>query len=173
MFKKISLPIIFLIILQSVIIADDKITYINMEVLMNKSIAGQSIVKQLEGMHKKNIKNFKSSEENLKNEEKNILAQKNILSKEEFENKIKLLRNEAKKYRENRRKAIDELNSKRIAATSELLKVINPILKNYSADNSISMIFQKKNIIIGKVELDITNDVLKIINDKIKKINIK
>ena len=173
MLKRFFFGIILFFYTQSAVIADNKITYINMNILMNKSIAGKSIVDQLEKLHKNNVNNFKSAEENLKKEEQLILSQKNILNKDEFESKIKSLRSDAKKYRADRRKKIDDLNSKRIAATSKLLKEINPILKDYSAKNSISMIFQKKNIIIGKVELDITNDILKIVNKEIKKINIK
>ena len=57
-------------------------------------------------------------------------------------------------------------------ATSELISLIQPILAEYANKNSISIIFQKKNIIIGKTELDITEDILKILNEKHKKITI-
>ena len=54
---------------------------------------------------------------------------------------------------------------------------IGPMSKNivdtvidYAAENNISIIVQKKNIIMGKKELDITDDVLKIVDEKITKI---
>ena len=50
----------------------------------------------------------------------------------------------------------DSINKKRLDATSELISLIQPILAEYADNNSISIIFQKKNIIIGKTELDIT-----------------
>ena len=34
------------------------------------------------------------------------------------------------------------------------------------------MVLQKQNVIIGKKELDITNDIILILNEKIKKIDI-
>ena len=55
-------------------------------------------------------------------------------------------------------------------ATSELISLIQPILSEYANNNSISIIFQKKNIVIGKTELDITEDILKILNENHKKI---
>ena len=59
-----------------------------------------------------------------------------------------------------------------MSATSELISLIRLILAEYANDNSISIIFQKKNIIIGKTELDITEDILKILNANHKKIAI-
>ena len=39
--------------------------------------------------------------------------------------------------------------------------------------NSISMIVEKKSIIIGKSELNITNDILDLLNKKIKNIDLQ
>ena len=55
-------------------------------------------------------------------------------------------------------------------ATSQLINFLQPILSEYANNNSISIIFQKKNIVIGKTELDITEDILKILNENHKKI---
>ena len=52
------------------------------------------------------------------------------------------------------------------------LKNINPILAKYSEENLISIIMDKKNILIGKSELDITKDIIKILDKKIKSIKL-
>ncbi len=64
------------------------------------------------------------------------------------------------------------MNKKRTEFQSGLINIIHPILANYASENSISIIFQKRNIIIGKTELDITSDILNILNKKYKKIDI-
>ena len=61
----------------------------------------------------------------------------------------------------------------KIKGTNNLLIKIGPILEKYSIDNSISIILQKKNILIGQKELDITNLIMKKVNEKIKNIEIK
>ena len=53
------------------------------------------------------------------------------------------------------------------------MKMINSIFIKYSNDKSISMIFDKKNMIIGKSELDITDEIIKIVNNEIKEFKIK
>jgi Skp family chaperone for outer membrane proteins len=58
-------------------------------------------------------------------------------------------------------------------AQKKLTNTLTPILANYSAQNSISFIIPKKNIIIGKTELDLTNTILKLLDSKVKSIEIK
>ena len=47
-----------------------------------------------------------------------------------------------------------------------------PILMDYSSEKSISFILPKQSIIIGKSELDITKDIVVILNKKIKSIKL-
>ena len=150
--------------------ANELISYVDMDLLMNSSEAGKSITSQLTAIHKKTTTELKKIEEELKKEESDLIKQKNVISNEEFEKKLSLLRNKASDYQKQRKKFNDSINKKRLDATSELVSLIQPILAEYANNNSISIIFQKKNIIIGKTELDITEDVLKILNENHKKI---
>ena len=150
--------------------ADELISYVDMDLLMNSSEAGKSISSQLTAIHKKTTSELKEIEEKLKKEETDLIKQKNVISNEEFEKKLSLLRNKASDYQNQRKKSNVSINEKRMNATSKLVNLIQPILAEYANNNSISIIFQKKNIIIGKTELDITEDVLKILNSNHKKI---
>ena len=53
-----------------------------------------------------------------------------------------------------------------------ILKTLSPILTEYSKSNNISIIMDKKNIIIGKTELNITKEILILLDEKIKKIKL-
>ena len=150
--------------------AEELISYVDMEILMNSSEAGKSITSQLTTIHKKTMTELKKIEEELKKEESDLIKQKNVISNEEFEKKLSLLRNKASDYQKQRKKSNDSINKKRMDATSDLVSLIQPILAEYANNNSISIIFQKKYIVIGKTELDITEDILKILNENHKKI---
>ena len=150
--------------------ANELITYVDMDLLMNSSEAGKSISSELTLIHKETTAELKKIEEELKKEEADLIKQKNVISNEEFEKKLSTLRNKASDYQKQRKKFNDSINKKRMDATSELVSLIQPILAEYASNNSISIIFQKKNIIIGKTELDITEDILKILNENHKKI---
>ena len=170
---KALLLIIFFIFFSKVSISqENKTVYLDLNMIMENSNAGKSINSQLEANHKKNIANFQKLEEELKNEEAKIISQKTVISKEDFEKKIMNLRDKANKYRKERNDSINNLNNQRLNATQKMITLIRPILSEYSDNNSISLIIQKRNIIIGKTSLDITDDILKIVDEKIEKITL-
>ena len=164
--------IIFLFFTQFAI-ANSSIVYIDMDNVMSKSVAGKSILKQLNDINNKASQQFKKTENNFKDQEKKIIAQKNLLSEVEYKKKIQLLKSEIKNYSINKKKKIDGLNKLKIEKTNEFVKQINKILLKYSEDNSISLILLKKNIIIGKSELDISMDIIKQVNAVITEFKVK
>jgi outer membrane protein len=171
--RSLLLLLIFFIFFSKISLSHEKsIVYIDLNKIMSNSIAGKSITSQLENNHKKNISKFKNIEEELKKEESKIISQKNVITKEEFEKKIIDLRDKANKFRKERNDNINNLNNQRLEATSKMITLVRPILSEFSDKNSISLIIDKKNIIIGKTLLDITDDILIIIDEKIGKIQL-
>ena len=169
--KEVILTIILLFIFFPVS-AENNIAYLDISLMMSKSLAGQSIQKQLEIKHKKNIENFKKKEKEFKDKEEKILAKKNVLSKEDYEKEISKLRTEVKDFRIKRKEAIDSLTKKRLESIQKLLDILSPILGEYSKEKNISVIIDKKYIIVGKTELNITNEILNLLDEKVKKITL-
>ena len=141
--------------------------------LLNESKAGINANKKFENELKNSVENFEIIKNDLKKEETNLIAQKNILSKDEYQKKINQLRERTKEYRTNRKIKVDKLRNRKISISRNFYRSVNPIIADYAASKSISIVIQKKNIIIGKTELDITNQILKIINNKLKEIKLK
>ena len=154
-------------------LADDlKIAFVDIDGIISQSIAGKEITKTLNNLNNKNSKKFKEKEKKLVDEENNIIKQKNILSKEELDIKIKTLQGNVINFKKDVNIARADLDKKRLEATAKLINVLNIILSEYSKKNSISLIIQKKNIVIGKTELDITSQILKLVNAKIKNVKL-
>ena len=172
MFKKFLLVIFFFFISINAYTEEQKIVYLNVDKIMQQSIAGKSIKKQLENLYNKNLDKFKKNDEILKNKEKKIIAQKIILSTEDFQKELSSLRSEIINFQKEQVKARDNINKLRIGATNKLISKLSPILQEYAEKNSISLILQKKNIVMGKKEIEITNEILEITNKQIKNINI-
>ena len=168
-FKYLTFIVAFFFLHNSNLFAE-KIVYLNIEKIMKTSKAGISIIKKINKTNEENLKKFKKIEENLKNDEQDLIAKRNILSEEEFKKKFDLLKKKINDYKVLRQNSIQDITNKRRNASSEFFKQINPILGKYASDNEISFILQKKNIIMGKTELDITDDVLKIIDKEVSKI---
>ena len=172
MLKKFLIINIFIVFFTLSYAEEQKIVYLNVDKIMQQSIAGKSIKKQLENLYNKNMEKFKKNDEILKNKEKKLIAQKNILSQEDFQKELSNLRKEIINFQKQQVKARDDINKLRIGATNKLISKLSPILEEYAKQNSISLILQKKNIVMGKKEIEITDEILSITNEKIKNIKI-
>ena len=164
---------IFFFINSNPVTSEQKIVFVDMDRLISVSKPGSSIFNQLKNINKKNLDFLKEEEKRFKEKEKKLIAQKNIITEADFTNKVDKLKSEINIYNQNRNKMIEEFNKLKVENTNNLLKQINPILTKYSIENEISIILQKKDLIIGKTELDITDEIITIINDKIKEFKIK
>jgi len=153
--------------------SEQKIVFVDMDRLISFSKPGSSILNQLKDISNKNLNFLKKEKNKFKEKEKKLIAQKNIISEADFKNKVDELELEINKYNQNRKKMIEKFNKLKVENTNNLLKLINPILTRYSTQNEISIILQKKDLIIGKTELDITNEIIEAINNEIKEFKIK
>ena len=72
-----------------------------------------------------------------------------------------------------KRKEIKDFENKKIQYNQKLLLSIQQILGSYSKSNDITLLLQKKNIVMGSKDIDITVDILSILNNKIKEVNLK
>ena len=155
------------------IFAEINIVYLNMDKIVSDSKAGASMLKQIDSINEVNIKNLKKIQLQLNEEEKKIIAQKNILSDEELQKKIKKLNNDIKNYKKVNKTEARDLAILKKQSVTKLLNLVNPILINFSKEKKISLILNKQNIIMGKNELDITSLILAIVDSKIDQFKIK
>jgi len=163
---------IFVISLNSVN-AEQKLVFLDMERVISTSSSGLSIINQLKDLSDKNLVLLNKQEKNFKEKETKLISQKNIISESEFTNKAEQLKKEINELNKSRNKIITDFNKLKIENTNKLLKMINPILIKFSNDNSISLILQKKDLIIGNSEFDVTDKILKIVNNEVKTFKIK
>ena len=163
--------LIFFLIFNGVSNAQN-IAFIDMEIILKNSKIGISINEQIDKKTKTGQKNLKQMEEDIRKKDSQLNAQKNILSEEEFKKKLKLLNTDLQNYQRSVQENRNIINNYKISATKKLLKNLKPILAEYSIEKNISVIFQKKDLIIAKNSLNITDDIIKILNKKVTKINL-
>lgn len=51
--------------------------------------------------------------------------------------------------------------------TSEILKIVNPLITEYVKNNGITLVLEKKNILVGVKSLDVTNIILDMFNNEV------
>ena len=171
--KKFFFILIFLSLSINSLKAEDKVSYIDIDYILTNTIAGKKLLNELKNEEELKIKKYKLSDDNFKNEEKKILAKKNLISKEEIEKEMKILLNKFQKYKKDQTIEVDELKNKRNKNIVNFLNLINPIIEKYMSDHSIYMIIDKKNVFIASKNYDITNNLIELIDNQIKNIEIK
>ena len=150
----------------------DQVVIVDIDYLLNNSKAGKNIQEQLKKINDARIKEIKSKDKLFKDKEAKLIAQKKILSEQEFAKKVNDLKKEVINSNSLRKKEMEQSNKKRNDALSKLLKEINQLLIEYSERTKISMMLDKKNVIISKNENDITKEILNLLDKKITKIKI-
>ena len=169
--KFLLLRIIFLIFFITPSIAND-ISFIDMDRLINQSEAGIYINKKIKNLKDTKDIKIKKNQENLKKKETDLINQKNVITTELFNVKLLAYKKEIKEFRKMRDMELKDFENKKIEYTNKLLNVINPILKDYAQSKNIPVLLQKKNIILGANKFDITNEIIKILNLKVKDIKL-
>ena len=153
--------------------ADEKISYLDIEFILANTLAGKSLLENLKKVEDTKINEFKANDLKFQNNEKKILAKKNIISNEEIKKEINALQIEFQKYKKDKTKEIKILEKKRNENIINFLNLINPIIEKYMTDNSIYILIDKKNVFIANKDYDITKKLIELIDNQIKTVAIK
>ena len=166
--KILVITLIIFISLIETSIAEKKIAFIDIDMIINESEFGKKSYKKIDNDFKKENEKLLKIEKNLVSKEKEILNQKNILSEEELNNKVTDLKKEINDFKKKKRLINEKFNKMKLDKTNEMVQSLNVILSKYADENDISLVIQKKFIVIAKSGLDITNEILKIFNKENK-----
>mgnify|MGYP001270945367 FL=1 len=165
--------IIFLLIIFNFLTFNSKaqIAYIDINLILNTSKVGKSLNLFIKKIENEDLTKYKLIENDLLKKEKELISQQNILKKEQFQSKLTKLSTEVQKYRSDKKMSLEKLKKIRIDKTKEILKTLNPIITKYVDSNAISIVLPKKNIIVGKKNLDITEQIITLLDNKNFKLN--
>ena len=150
------------------VLGAEKMAILDINLILNQSKPAKSIIKEIENIQKKEIWKLQSLEKTLKKKNEDIIKTKNLLSEEEFNQKIVAFRKEISSFDKKKKETVKNLNKRKQSELNKLLNQITPLIQEYMSTNSIDVIIDKKNIFIAKSENDKTKDILELINKKVK-----
>ncbi len=165
--------ITFSLLICTYVAAEQKVVYIDMKYVLNNSKAGKAAQDYLQKTFKSNQKKFTDLEKSLKKEEQDLLTKKADLSKEDYQSKTDSLRKKVIDYQSQRRLSLEKIATQRAEAREKLLGALDPIMNDYIKENNISVIIDKKNILGGQTNLDITNLMIEKLDKELLSLNLK
>ena len=163
--------IFFLIIFFSTISfvkSNEQIVYLNLDNVISGTKSGKLVIENLKKSRTTALAKFEKKEIELKKIEEDINKQKNILSEEELKKKISNFRRDISSFRKEREKLVNSFNKKKVVEFDKFFKKIVPIIESYVKEKKIDIVLDKKNIFLANKSRDITNEIIKIIDEKIK-----
>jgi len=163
----------FLLFVCTYSFAEQKIVVLDMKYVLNESKAGKGAQDFLKKTFSENAKKFTNMEKELKKEETDLLEKKTILSKDEYTKKTDILRKKVIDYQSQRRSSLDKIAAQRAKAKDTLIKKVEPILDSYIKENNISLVIDKKDLIAGSNEYDITKFIVERLNKELPSLNLK
>jgi len=148
--------------------SSEPIAYIDMDFIIKNSEIGKKTLNAINIRNNKNINELKEKEKILKDLESKIISKKNIISKENFDKEVLLFQEKAKKFKDDQLKMVENFNNYKKKELDGILSKISPIINAYMEKKSVKILLDSKNILIGRSNLNLTNEVIKEINEKIK-----
>ena len=149
--------------------ANESIRFININYIVNNSDVGVSLNKIIEKKTKKIESDLKDLVKKIEDKKNKIISQKNILKKEEFDKLVRDYEKEVEIFNELKKNKQKDFDNFRVKSKKRILDLLNPIITNFLQNNSIKILLQKEKIIFGDDNLDITEKILEIFNNKHKK----
>ena len=147
--------------------------YIDFKFILNESNAGKKAQLFLKNKLDKGVKNIQAKQKKLQEDENQIIKQKKVISAEDYKKKVADLRNKVSNLQRERNTLLESVAKQRTLARKKLLESLNPIIKDYMKDKNIKMVIDKKSLLLADESLNITKDIMTLLNDKLKSINLK
>ena len=161
----------FLIIFSAESNTNIPVKYIDLNKIVNESIVGKQIKDLIINERKKFNKKHQDLEKKLEKNKNDILSKKNILKKEDFQKKVDEHQKNLSNYQLKKKQNLEKMNKKNLEYSRNFMIKIDKIILEYSRENSIDLLLKKDALIISNSSLDITNEILTEVNNKIKKID--
>jgi len=168
--KKIIFITIFYLFYSLNSYADDAY-FIDFTKVLNTSKAGSAAQKQLKKKFQSETKKFEKLEKEIRESESDIISQKKVLSPEEYQKKVQALRKKVVDIQKDKQQSLTKISKSRNDAKKSLLEAVNPIIKEYMLEKKIRLIVNKNSVVLGDSTLEITDQIIVILNKKLPSIN--
>ena len=146
--------------------AEPKIAFIDMNLVLNNSNLGKSVLNKINEIDKKNIKKLKLREEEIKKLEIKYKEKQNLLAKEALVNEAKKINDKIINFRKEKDAMVKQINEIKNAELKKFYEKINPVLDDYVNEKNIDLVLDIKVIIMGKSKLNFTQDFINLINEQ-------
>ena len=129
--------------------SNSKTVFIDLDFILSESNSGKKIINDLNEMNKKNNDVIISTEKKFQQEENEIKSQKNIISAEEYKNRVDDYNFRINNFLLKKKEMLSKFELEKKKKLDTFFSSLNLILNDYMKENSIDIILEKKNIVLA------------------------
>lgn len=148
--------------------SQENIAFVNIDHLIENSNIGKKLLINMDNKNKKNLDNLKKKNKILEELESSIKKKKNIITEEAYNKEVVDFKKKFQEFNKEKNQLVNEFNKFKKNELENIFKKITPIINDYMEENSVSLLFDSKNIFMGAKDFDLTDDLLKKINKDLK-----
>ena len=166
--KKIFI-LIFFISTSHISYAYSSIVFIDVDKIYNESIAGKKSNKTIFDFRNEKNKTLNILKKEIDENTEKLKNQKNVITDEEYNNQIIELQKKIDSFNSLLDKNNIEITNLQNMIKDKYLEILYIIVEKYSKKNLIDIVLNKKDVLIGKQTLDISDEILEIMNKEFDK----
>ena len=144
------------------------VVFVDIDFLIQKSNLGKKVLKKIETNNLEKKEFLKNEESKLRIKDSEIKKKKNIISNDQYQKEIDLLKKNITTFNDKKKTTINEFNKFKADELNKILEKFNKIIKLYMEEKSIQIVLNQKNLYMGISSSDITKDILVLINNQYK-----
>lgn len=175
--NKFNITFLALLFLSSVSFADQypntSIGIIDINKVLTESKAAVDASKQIEKIQKKSEEESKKEDELIIKEREKLIEQQSVMAPEAFEVKVAEFEKKVQSYQIERQEKLRKLDQMVQKARAQILEEVKPIINDYAGELGITVILEKNAVIMSADDMDMTDQVIKILNKNLPKIEVK
>ena len=166
--KRSIIFIFFFLISTNIVYSNNNVFFIDLDSIVKNTNYGKKILDNINKINSENINNLKSKENEIRSIEEEIKKKQNIISEEELNKEISALKKKIKIFNSDKNNMVNEFKKLKQESINDFFKKVSPIIQSYMDENSINILLDRKNVFIGRVNSDITKEIINRINNQLK-----
>ncbi len=149
-----------------------EVAVVNIQSIMRQSTAAKSVREQLEQRQKQYQTQVEQKERELNEEQQSLMKQQGVLSKEAYQEKVIALQKKVTTMQKEVAQKKSTLDRAFERALNDIQKSVTDIIKDLSASKGFDMAIPTSQILYAKPDMDISDDVLGKLNQKLPKLDV-
>ena len=149
-----------------------KIAVIDMQKILNESVAYQGVVEQFENIRRKHRNKMTKLEDEIRDSENNLFKQKNIISKESYAEKVQELSKRINEIKAQKNNDVKKFEVSFEKATNKIQKALIDVLSSIASNMNLDLVMAKSQVLLVGNNIDLTDIAVKELNKVLPKVKL-